>query len=401
MGSEHDQQLRDQILTTLATLEPDLVELRRDLHAHPELGFDELRTTARISQLLKAGGLRVTPLHPTGLIVDIGSHEPRRRVGVRADIDALPLTETTGLPYASTTPGACHACGHDVHTTCLVGLALCLAPHTQLLRDRGVAVRLIFQPAEEVMPGGAHTVVDAGHLEGVDEIFALHCDPTIDVGQVGLRTGAITAATDILTVRLSGRGGHTSRPHLTQDLTYALGTVVTQLPALLSRRVDPRAGLALVWGGISAGGAANVIPAEGEARGTLRMLDAYVWDGIGPLCDRLVHELAAPFGVDVSVEHRQGVPPVVNDPDAVAHQVSGATTMIGPEAVTTTPQSLGGEDFSWMLRDVPGALARLGTRTPGGPTYDLHRPDLVVDERAIGVGVRLMAGTVLSSLAQA
>ncbi|WP_286966725.1 MULTISPECIES: amidohydrolase [Arsenicicoccus] len=410
MGSEHVQQvappsdaqvvdqLRADISAAVDALEPELIEVRRDLHAHPELGFAEQRTTTRISQRLKAEGLRVTPVHPTGLVVDLGPAEPRRRIAVRADIDALPLTETSGLPYASVTGGACHACGHDVHTTCLLGLAHALAPHQEWLREQGYAVRLLFQPAEEVMPGGAHALVAAGHLEDVDQVFALHCDPGTDVGQVGLRTGAITAATDVLTVRLTGAGGHTSRPHITQDLTYALATVVTGLPAALSRRVDPRAGLALVWGSIHAGEAGNVIPSTGTASGTLRMLDADVWDSIGPLVDDLVGHLAAPYGVAVEIDHRQGVPPVVNDADAVAHLVSGVTTMVGADAVVPTPQSLGGEDFSWMLRSVPGALARLGTRTPGGTTYDLHRPDLVVDERAIAVGVRTLAGTVLSAL---
>lgn len=395
MGSEHVYAHLDEAITRL---EPELIELRRGIHAHPELGFHEQRTTALVTERLSAAGLRITPVAPTGLVVDLGAEEPRRRVAVRADIDALPLTETSGLPWASTVPGACHACGHDVHTTCLTGLALALAPHDEWLRTRGVAVRLIFQPAEEVMPGGAHTILEAGHLEGVDEAYALHCDPGLDVGRVGLRVGPITAATDILAVHLSGHGGHTSRPHLTQDLTAALAAVVTGLPGVLSRRVDPRAGLSLVWGQVQAGEAANVIPARGTAAGTLRMLDASVWEGIGPLAEEIVHELVAPYGVDVEVVHTQGVPPVVNDAEAVAHLTRGAERLVGPDAVAPTPQSLGGEDFSWMLRDVPGALARLGTRTPGGTTYDLHRPDLVVDERAIAVGTRLLAGTVLDAL---
>ncbi|MCH8612253.1 amidohydrolase [Arsenicicoccus dermatophilus] len=390
--------VRAAVEAAAVSLDGELVELRRAIHREPELGFEELRTTAKVARRLKQAGLRITPMHPTGLVVDLGAAHPRRRIAVRADIDALPLTETTGLPYASTTPGACHACGHDVHTTCLVGLALALAPHHERLRSQRLAVRLLFQPAEEVMPGGAHRMVAAGHLRDVDQVFALHCDPTLDVGQVGIRTGAVTAATDILTVRLTGRGGHTSRPHLTEDLTFALATVVTELPSVLSRRVDPRAGLALVWGAVNAGEAANVIPASGSASGTLRMLDAQVWDTIGPLCEEVVGQLVSPYGVGVQIEHTQGVPPVVNDPEAVSHLVAGATAMLGAQAVAPTPQSLGGEDFSWMLRDVPGALVRLGTRTPGGPTYDLHRPDLVVDERAIGVGVRLLAGTVLSAL---
>jgi amidohydrolase len=249
------------------------------------------------------------------------------------------------------------------------------------------------------MPGGAEDVVAQDGLVGVDRIFALHCDPSLDVGQVGLRVGAITAAADQIEVTLTGRGGHTSRPHLTQDLTYALAKVVTDVPGVLSRRLDPRAGAALVWGAVHSGGAHNVIPSIGKVGGTLRMLDASVWEGVERLLEEVVHAVVAPYAVHAEVLITKGVPPVVNDAGCI-ESLTAAVTGSGAQ-VAPTPQSLGGEDFAWYLTHVAGAMARLGTRTPGGPTYDLHRGDLVVDEAAIGVGARTLAGAVFAAAASA
>ena len=226
-------------------------------------------------------------------------------------------------------------------------------------------MRLLFQPAEEVMPGGALEVIAAGALDGVSHVYGLHCDPTIDVGQVGLRVGPLTGAADALTVRLTGRGGHTSRPHLTEDLTYALGKLITELPGALSRRLDPRAGASLVWGVVRAGSAKNVIPASGEAAGTLRMLDALAWADAEDLVRGLITQILAPYGVQAEITYVRGVPPVVNKAGATALLGRAVSDVLGKEQVVTTPQSLGGEDFAWYLESVPGAMGRLGTRTAG------------------------------------
>lgn len=319
------------------------------------------------------------------------------RVALRADLDALPLEESTGLPYASGTPGVCHACGHDVHTIGLLGAGLALRAVEEELLERGLAARLIFQPAEEVMPGGAHAVMEHGGLDGVDRLLAVHCDPSIDVGTVGLRVGPITAASDAVHVVLTGRGGHTSRPHLTQDLTFALGKVVTEVPAVLSRRLDPRSGATLVWGMVRSGSAPNVIPTQGEAMGTLRMLDTQTWDEVGGLVEEIVGEVVAPYGVQARVTHTRGVPPVDNDNAAVVALSRAAMSLLGPASVVPTLQSMGGEDLGWYLTQVPGAMARLGTRTPGGATHELHQGDLVVDERSVTVAASLLAGAVLTS----
>ncbi len=379
---------------TVDALTPDLLELRRDLHAHPELSRRETRTTSIIEGVFAARGVEVRPLPGTGLLVDLGPADAGRRVALRADMDALPVRERTGLPFSSSVEGVCHACGHDVHTAAVLGAGLVLHEHADLLARSGTAVRLVFQPAEEVIPGGAVDAIAAGALEGVDAAYAVHCDPGLDVGRVGLRDGPITAAADPVSVYLSGRGGHTSRPHLTEDLTFALAKVVTEVPAALSRRLDPRAGAALVWGVIQAGRASNVIPSSGEARGTLRMLDAATWDTVGPLLTEVVESVVRPYGVTARVEHTRGVPPVVNDAGAV-EALRAAATGLGLVADGTS-QSLGGEDFSWYLGRVPGAMARLGTRTPGGVTYDLHQGNLVVDEAAVPAATRLLAGACLA-----
>jgi amidohydrolase len=367
---------------------------RRDLHAHPELGRQEFRTTQKVADALGAAGLDPRRLPGgSGLLCDIGDGPPY--VALRADLDALPIADGKDVDYRSGVDGVCHACGHDVHTTVVLGAGLALAR----LAAGGalpVGVRLVFQPAEEVMPGGALDVMAAGGLDGVERMFALHCDPATDVGRVGLRVGPVTSATDEVQVRLSGPGGHTARPQRTADLVVALGDVVARTPSVLARRVDPRAGVNLTWGEMHAGSAANVIPREGVARGTLRMLDRQVWEAIPALLDEVIRAVAAPYGVSVEIQHGRGVPPVVNDARAVA-ELATAAGWVGPGTACDTEQSLGGEDYGWYLEKVPGAMARLGVRAPGSPVLDLHQPTFDVDESAIAVGVKLLAGAVLAT----
>jgi amidohydrolase len=384
------------LASLLAPYADELVAFRRDLHAHPELGHQEFRTTQRVAERLQRAGLHPELLPGTGIVCDIGSGPA---VALRADLDALPLPDECDQACRSTTAGVSHACGHDVHTSALLGAGLVLADLDALGRLPG-RVRLVFQPAEEVNPGGALDVLAAGALDGVDQAFALHCDPGNDLGVVATRPGAITSASDAVSVRLSGSGGHTSRPHLTEDLVFALAQVVTQVPAVLSRRVDPRAGVAMVWGRISAGGAANVIPRTGEVDGTLRCLDTTVWAGAGALLTEVVHEVVRPYGVRAEVSVTRGVPPTVNDPDAVLLAEAAVLAELGPGSVVLAEQSLGGEDFGWMLEKVPGAMLRLGTRTPGGRTYDLHQGDFVADERAVAVAVRVLTAIALRALAE-
>lgn len=385
------------IETVVEKYADDLVLLRRDLHAHPELSWQETRTTSLVADRLTAAGLAVTRLARSGLVADVGSGDGPI-VALRADLDALPVADLTDDPWSSTVPGVAHACGHDVHTAGLVGAALALAE----LADRGLLggrVRLLFQPAEEVMPGGAVAAVEHGVLSGVHRIFALHCDPTVDLGRVGIREGALTSAADALDVRLSGGGGHTSRPHLTEDLTFALAKVVTELPAVLSRRLDPRSGVSLVWGVVSAGTAHNVIPATGRVAGTVRLLDVSAWADAERLIRELTPAIVEPYGVTAEVVFERGVPPVVNDAESTRLLGAAVARVLGMEGVAPTAQSLGGEDFGWYLHHVPGAMGRLGIRTPGGPTYDLHQGDLRVDEGATAIAARVLAEAAVGALA--
>ncbi len=380
---------------SLRPLVSELIGIRREIHRHPELSFRENRTTDLIVARLEQAGLSPQRLEGTGAFVDIG--QGPLRIGLRADIDALPIIEETGLPYESATTGVSHACGHDIHGTVMLGVALVLA---DLNADFPLpaTVRIIFQPAEEMMPGGALDVIAQGVLDDLPRIVALHCDPHIDVGLVGTRIGAITSASDTVRVELSGRGGHTSRPHLTEDLVFALASIAVNVPAILSRRIDVRSPVSVVWGQIHAGSAPNAIPAHGFISGTLRCLEGEAWEWAGELLDRAVRDVAAPFGVDVKLEHIRGVPPVVNTEAETGLLEAAARAELGAGAVVLTPQSMGGEDFAWMTQKVPGAMMRLGTRTPGGETYDLHRGDYAPDERAISCGVRVMAAAALQAV---
>ena len=373
----------------------ELVDLRRDLHRHPELSWSETRTSDLVAQRVEQAGWAVTRAHRSGVIADLGTEGPL--VALRADMDALPVQDLTDDPWRSTVTGVAHACGHDVHTAALVGAALALAE----VADRGLLhgrVRLLFQPAEEVMPGGAVQLLDEGALDSVERIFALHCDPGVDVGQVGLRLGPLTSAADRVEVRLTGTGGHTSRPHLTGDLTFASAKVTTELPAVLSRRMDPRAGVSVVWGSLHAGAAPNVIPDHGLVSGTVRILDAVAWADCEAIVRSAVDDIVRPYGVQAEIDYQRGVPPVVNEPVSNRILARAVRAVLGEGAQVAAPQSLGGEDFGWFLERIPGAMMRLGTRTPGGATYDLHQGNLRVDERCIGVGSRLLAETAVEAL---
>jgi amidohydrolase len=371
--------------------EQQLISWRRDLHAHPEVAFNEHRTTGFLLDSLKDYGYKPRRLAVgTGVLCDVGSPIPGGPgiVALRADIDALPLPDMKEVPYRSQNPGLCHACGHDAHTAMLLGMAASLAD----VEGLPVPIRFIFQPAEERMPGGAQSAVSDGALEGVSRIFALHSDPKLDAGMVGLRAGAITAAFQQLGLALSGPGGHTARPQLTSDLVFALGKLITELPGMLSRRVDPRSALSLVWGAVNAGSAANAIPMDGSLHGTLRMLDGTLWHDLEGIVRELVGQILAPTGVDVVIDYDRGLPAVVNDGALVALQTQAAVTALGADALASTAQSMGGEDFAWYLQSVPGAMARLGVRVPGSVGGDLHQSLFDIDESALAVGVRFTAG---------
>ncbi|MER8222365.1 M20 family metallopeptidase [Streptomyces sp. NPDC094143] len=383
-------------------LRDELIAFRRDLHMHPELGNQEFRTTAAIKERLEGAGLKPRVLTVgTGLVCDIGVPGEQwgggpSMLALRADIDGLPIPDTkSDCAYRSTVPDRAHACGHDVHTTVVLGAGLVLAE----LHKRGQLprpVRLIFQPAEEVLPGGAADAIKGGALEGVGAIIAVHCDPRVDAGKIGLREGPITSACDRLEIGLDGPGGHTARPHLTTDLVTAAARVVTDVPALVGRRFDSRSGLAITWGRIESGHAPNVIPQHAELSGTVRCLDIEAWRQAPDVVVAAIDEIANLHRAKSEINYVRGVPPVVNEPGVTELLRDAMIARRGVDSVVGTEQSLGGEDFSWYLEHVPGAMARLGVRTPGERQIrDLHQGDFDVDESAIAVGVELFTAAAL------
>ncbi len=368
-----------------------MVGLRRDLHRFPETGFSEHRTTRKVAEQLLAWGLtpRIRPAG-TGLTVDIG--EGDHVVAFRADLDGLPIQEATDVPFRSEHPGVMHACGHDVHTSVGVGIA-------GILKDMDLPgrVRFVFQPAEEQIPGGAVEMRREGAVDDVDAIYAFHVDPSLPAGRIGVRTGGITGASDRLVIRLHGPGGHTSRPHQTVDLAYAAARVVTDLPGLVRRGVDPRETIAIVFGRIEGGSAENVIPTTIELGGTARMFDLELWHAMPKLVEQHVHDLVAPIGATAEVIYEQGSPPVVNDARLMKIVERVGTDILGPTGISETYQSLGSEDFAWFLETCPGALIRLGAGLPGRH-IDLHSATFDVDEAAIQHGIAVGAGVLLATL---
>ena len=381
--------LADTAESWLAAHYDDLVGWRRHFHRHPELGRQEFATTQFVADRLVEAGLNPKALPGgVGLICDLGpEHTPR--IALRADMDALPMTERTGAEYSSTVPGVAHACGHDAHTAMLLGAATALARAPEL----PVGVRLIFQPAEELMPGGALDTIAAGALAGVSRIFALHCDPRLSVGRVAITAGPITSAADSIEITLHSSGGHTSRPHLTSDLVYGMGMVITGLPGVLSRRIDPRHSTVMVWGAANAGVAANAIPQTGMLAGTVRTASRETWLEMETLVEEAVSGLLAPLRIEHTLQYRRGVPPVVNE-ERSTQIVTHAIEAVGPEVLADTVQSGGGEDFSWYLEEIPGAMARLGVWSGQGPELDLHQPNFDIDERALAIGVRVLVNIV-------
>jgi amidohydrolase len=375
-----------------------LVALRRNLHAHPELSGSEHATTELIEERLRLAGLEPRRLAVgTGLVCDLvpttqAGH--REMFALRADLDALAMADEKDVAYASQHPGITHACGHDVHATIVLGAALYFAHHTDQLPG---PVRFVFQPAEERVPGGALDVIADGGIDGVAAIVGLHCEPKLDVGTIGLKAGAISSAADMAVISLVGPGGHTARPELTVDLVAVAARIVAELPVRVAARLDDPAEVKLVFGAIHAGDAANVIPTHCQLKASIRTPSLPIWERLPELVREELDAIVVTSGAVVataSVDYTHGVPPVVNDAAVTDTLRRAAVDVVGAEAVLTVEQSWGGDDFAWFTREIAGTYVRLGVRTPGGVTLDLHAGHFDVDERAIDLGVRLLVGAV-------
>jgi amidohydrolase len=376
----------DTLARLVEELSPQVVELRRLLHRHPEPAHGEHLTTGLLRDFLTDAGLEFRSREPrTGGWVDIGDSP---KVGFRADIDALPIREPADHSPRSEIEGWMHACGHDAHAAIAAGIAVVLSrlshPHD---------VRVLFQPAEETFPGGAIELVDEGLVDDLDSLIAFHCDPALRVGRIGARVGAITAGADIVKIVVHGPGGHTSRPHKTVDMISAASRVAAELPSAIRNSVDARSAVVTAFGSIHGGDAANVIPTEVVLEGTVRTLDAALWDVLPSLVDKILGSILGLSGAGYTLDYRQGIAPVVNDEEVVNRVTSAIRSSNGDESVVPTETSMGGEDFSSYLTVTRGALFRLGSASGGG---DLHSASFQFNEAAIPFGIHAGVAALLS-----
>lgn len=371
-----------------AELGERLVALRRDLHQHPELSFHEERSASVLSDFLTALDLvSITRVAGTGIVARVAGRNPDAPVvAIRGDIDALPIQEATGLPFASATAGVMHACGHDVHATWTVGAAA-------LLRAEPAEgdVLIVLQPAEEVGKG-ARALLDAGALAGVQAIFGAHVDRRFTVGQVVAQAGPLAASADTFEIELVGRGAHAARPHEAADPIVGVGALVTALQTVVSRRVNPASPAVLTIGVIAAGTAPNVIPDRAVLRGTLRAADVETRTTLHAELRTIARHIAAAHGLDARVDIDEGVPPVINSADAAMWAAEAAGIVLGRGAVVpfgTT--NMAGEDFAWYLQTIRGCFLRIGARREGERVIPAHSPEFDVAEEAIAVGAAVLA----------
>lgn len=380
-------------------LGPALAELRRALHRHPELGFEERWTAGRLLEELAGLDLEVlTGIGRTGVVAVLHGARPGPTVGLRACLDALPIVETTGAPYASAIAGVSHACGHDGQCACLVGAARLLSP----LRDRLPGrVALIFQPAEEIDQGAAAMLGDRV-LERVplEAVFAIHGHGGLAAGTIGLRPGPITASIDTVTLRVRGHGGHGALPHRTTDAIVAASAIVTQLQSIVARGVDPLEPAVVTIGTFHAGEAPNVVAGAAELSGTVRAASPAVRDRLHQLIRRVAQGTAAALGAGCDVALSLGLPAVANDARLVDLLRGGLTAVLGSGGIAEPPLVMGGDDFSLFAERVPAACyIWLGEADPDtGRSHPWHAADFDLDERALPVGAFVLAAAALLSL---
>ena len=379
-------------------LKSDLVALRRRLHTTPELGFKELETSATLRSWLAERGLEPSgPMAGTGFVVEIEGAHPGPTVGYRADMDALPITEATEAIYKSQRPGAMHACGHDAHMAIASGVALLARERRDDLHG---SIRVLFQPAEEIAPSGAPAMIEAGVLDGLDAIYAVHVDPSLSVGRFGTRIGPMTAACSPFVVRVeSERSGHSARPHEAVDTVWVATQIVEQLYQLVGRVTDARKAAVLTVCRFHAGDALNVVPASVEFGGTLRCVDGETLMYLREKIRRVAGALGAVYGADVDVDYEHVLPAVVATAAEVATARETTRSLFGQGAAVDIPlPSMGGEDFAYYLQHVPGAMVRVGSASGPQTRYPLHHARFDLDEEAIPLAAQLMTEVCLNDL---
>ncbi len=385
----------------LEELLPELIQLRRHLHRHPELSGHEQQTAALVAGELRRWGWTVQEgVGRTGVVAELvppgGAAGPHPKlVGLRVDMDALPVEERTGLDYASTVQGLMHACGHDLHTSVGLGVAQLLAGLAErrpdLLRSR---VRLLFQPAEETAQGAAWMRAD-GATAGLDALFGVHVFPSIPVGHIGVRSGSLTAAAGELEIEVLGESGHGARPHQSTDAIWIAARVVSGLQEAISRRLDALHPVVVSFGRIEGGKAFNVIADHVRLLGTVRCLDLELHDRLPAWIEETVHALCQGHGGEARVRYRRISPPVHNDPELTDLVAGAAVDLLGRSQVHWLEQpSLGAEDFAELLDGIRGTMFRLGVAGPAGCT-PLHSNSFAPDEGALAVGVKVLTLSLL------
>ena len=370
---------------------PELVAIRRHLHAHPELSGNEHQTAALVAGELRGLGWSVREgVGRTGVLAELGPPQGPL-VALRVDMDALPVEERTGLPYASVHQGLMHACGHDIHTTVGLGVARILAPLADQLTAR---VRLLFQPAEETAQGAAWMLAD-GAMDGVEALFGVHVFPSLEAGSIGVRSGSLTAAAGELEVEVLGEGGHGARPHQSTDAIWIAARVVSGLQEAISRRLDALHPVVVSFGRIEGGKAFNVIADHVRLLGTVRCLDLELHAKLPGWIEETVQAICAGYGGEARVRYRGISPPVHNDPELTQLVAEAATELLGRSQVHWLEQpSLGAEDFAELQRDTPATMFRLGVAGPQGCT-PLHSNSFAPDERCLAVGVEVLSASLL------
>jgi amidohydrolase len=371
----------------------ELIEVRRDLHAHPETAFQEVRTSGFVAARLRAMGLEAkTGVGRTGVLATIQGARPGKTVLLRADMDALPIQEENEVPYRSTTPGAMHACGHDCHTSILLGVG------KKLVQDAGSfpgAVKLCFQPAEE-NGGGADAMIADGALEGPrpDAAFGLHVWQDLDLGKVGITPGPFMAAVDEFVVTVSGKGAHAAQPHLGIDPVLCAAQMVNALQAIASRETDPFREVVVSVTQFHAGTAFNIIPPDARLNGTVRVFDPVIWEELPARFERVVRGVAAAFNCSVELEYVRHNRPTINDPRMASLARAVAIEVVGEENVVDDVRTMGGEDFSAFLARVPGCFIAVGSRNAAkGLVHGHHHPRFDVDEQCLRVGAEILLRT--------
>jgi len=371
---------------------PDLIQLRRHLHAHPELSGQEYQTAALVAGELRESGWEVREaVGRTGVVAEMGN-ESGPVVGLRVDMDALPIEETTGLDYASSIQGLMHACGHDLHTCIGLGVAKVLAKN-KFFTSR---IRIIFQPAEEIAQG-ANWMRAEKVLDGVKALFGVHVYPDLSVGKIGIRSGPFTAAAAELDIDIIGKGGHGARPHEGIDSIWIAAQVISGLQEAISRRLDALKPVVISFGKISGGNAFNVIAERVKLLGTVRCLDSDLYETLPIWIEKIVQNIASNYGAHARINFKSIAPPVYNDPDLTNLLSTCAKNFMDEENIVYLGNpSLGAEDFAFFLQDVPGTMFRLGVAGVNG-CAPLHSGNFSLDERSLELGIKILSQTIIMS----